>query len=161
MVAARMDPSLRIRRGTADDIPIIVHHRLGMMAEMGIGTPAAHFVYGREFADFVSRTMESGHYHQWLAETDIGQIVSGGAVYIVLWPGNPADRLQKRAFIINVYTEPAYRKRGIARSLVETMAAWCRGQGFHSVRLHASDMGRPLYEAIGFQPTHEMRLSLD
>jgi GNAT superfamily N-acetyltransferase len=156
-----MDPSFRIRRGTADDIPVIVHHRLGMMSEMGVGNPTSHAIYTVEFTDFVSHAMASGSYHQWLAETESGQVVSGGAVYTIPWPGNPDDRLQKRAFIINVFTELAYRKRGIARTLVETMAAWCRAQGFHSVRLHASEMGRPLYESIGFKPTHEMRYLLD
>ncbi len=158
---AGMDPSIRIRRGTADDIPVIVHHRLGMMAEMSIGDPASHALYSGDFTSFVTDAMSSGCYHQWLAETESGTVVAGASAYIVPWPGNPDDRLQKRAFIINVFTEPAYRKRGIARRLVESILAWSRTQGFHSVRLHASEMGRPLYELIGFKPTHEMRYSFD
>jgi hypothetical protein len=40
------------------------------------------------------------------------------------------------------------------------MVEWCRAQGFHSVRLAASDAGRPLYQSLGFNPTHEMKLEL-
>ena len=35
--------------------------------------------------------------------------------------------------------------------------AWTRDQAITSSVLHASDAGRPLYEALGFVPTNEMR----
>lgn len=60
--------------------------------------------------------------------------------------------------ILNVYTEPRFRKRGIARQLVRAVLAWIEDQGFHSASLHASDEGRHLYEQLGFAGTSEMRL---
>ena len=62
--------------------------------------------------------------------------------------------------ILNMYTEPEFRRRGLARMLMEKMIAWCREQGYNTVSLHASDKGRPLYEALGFRPTNELRLAL-
>jgi GNAT superfamily N-acetyltransferase len=59
-----------------------------------------------------------------------------------------------------MYTEPEYRRRGLARKLMEIMIAWCKQEAFGSVLLHASDEGRPLYEALGFVATNEMRLKL-
>ena len=59
-----------------------------------------------------------------------------------------------------MYTEPAYRRQGVARLLVRTMIEWCRAEGFVAVALHASKDGRPLYESFGFRPTNEMRLRL-
>jgi GNAT superfamily N-acetyltransferase len=156
-----MDSSVTIRRGTADDIPIILHHRLGMMSEMGIGTAEEHVRYAGDFAPFVRQAMSDGMFHQWLAESASGEVVAGGAVYIVPWLGNPDDRLQKRAYIVNVFTEPAFRHQGIARALMLVMVGWCKSQGFRQVRLHASDMGRPLYASLGFTATHEMRFSFD
>jgi hypothetical protein len=44
---------------------------------------------------------------------------------------------------------------------MEAMISWCRGQGFRSVALHASEDGRRLYESLGFEPTNEMRLRLE
>ena len=49
-----------------------------------------------------------------------------------------------------MYTEPEHRRRGLARRLMAEMIAWCRAAGLGSVSLHASDAGRPLYEALGF-----------
>jgi len=65
-----------------------------------------------------------------------------------------------RATVLNVYTEPAFRNRGLARRLMHAVIDWCRAQGLASVQLHASDAGRPLYESLGFGATNEMRLSL-
>jgi len=76
------------------------------------------------------------------------------------WPGTLGQRAPQRAMILNMYVEPEYRRRGIARSLVNEMIRWCRGNGFVHVGLHASEAGRPLYEQLGFRPTNEMRLEL-
>lgn len=76
------------------------------------------------------------------------------------WPGYPGENQAKRAWILNMYTEPGVRRSGVARRLMQAMVAWCRGEGYGSVSLHASDAGRPLYESIGFQPTNEMTFKL-
>ena len=59
-----------------------------------------------------------------------------------------------------MYTEPEYRKRGIARRIMNAILECCRAEGFHSVSLHASEFGRPLYVSMGFELTNEMRLKL-
>ncbi len=155
-----MDPAVRIRRGSLTDIPAIVHHRVGMMAEMGLATPSECAAYDPEFRAFAQKEIAAGNFNAFLAETEAGQVVAGGAVYIIPWPGNPSDRRQQRAFILNVFTEPEFRRQGIARGLVGAMVDWCRAQGLHSVRLLASTAGRPLYQSMGFLPTSEMKLEL-
>lgn len=52
-----------------------------------------------------------------------------------------------RAMILNVYTEPEFRRLGIARQIMGTILDWIRGRGLRSAHLHASDEGRSLYEA--------------
>jgi GNAT superfamily N-acetyltransferase len=155
-----MDSSFHIRRGTPEDIPAITRHRLGMMLEMGLATPDQCAAYDPDFRAFAQRELFAGNFNSFLAATSTGQVVGGGVVYVVPWPGNPADRLQKRAFILNVFTETEFRRRGIARAVVGAMLDWCRTQGFLSVRLLASDAGRPLYQSLGFLPTNEMKLGL-
>ena len=59
-----------------------------------------------------------------------------------------------------MYTEPDFRRQGLARRVLETMLAWCREQEIVRVYLHASDEGRPLYESLGFEATNEMKLML-
>ena len=152
-----MEADVRIRRATAADLSTIVRHRMGMFAEMGIGDPGLSGAYVPEFEQFAARALAEGSLQAWLAETEAGAVVAGGAVFIVPWPANPKARKQKRAFLLNVFTEPDQRRRGFARQVVQTMLDWCRGQGFESVFLHASDAGRPLYRSMGFAPTSELR----
>jgi GNAT superfamily N-acetyltransferase len=153
-----MNPSIHIRKGAPADLPVIAHHRISMMASMDIGDPSTYESYALEFQEFARRSMSDQTYHQWLAETETGKVVSGAAAYVVPWPGNPKDHRQKRVYIINVFTEPEHRRKGIARALLQEIIAWCHDQGFKSVRLVSSEMGVPLYQSLGFQPTREMKL---
>jgi GNAT superfamily N-acetyltransferase len=149
-----------IRQATVTDAPIIVHHRRAMFTDMGLADPndpAGLDAMEATFAPYVTRALGNG----WLAETDGGCVVAGGGLIVHEWParpGNPSD--PHRAYILNVYTEPDHRKRGLARRIVMTILAWCRAEGFKAVSLHASTFGRPLYESLGFEPTNEMRLKL-
>ena len=74
------------------------------------------------------------------------------------WPANPFDPCVERAVILNVYTEVEFRRRGIARLVMQTILAWIESYGLRSVNLHASVDGRALYEKLGFIQTNEMRL---
>ena len=69
-------------------------------------------------------------------------------------PAIPTIGQCRRATILNMYTDPPFRRQGIARRLMQTMIDWCRKEGFVRVDLHASDKGRPLYESLGFEPTN-------
>jgi GNAT superfamily N-acetyltransferase len=63
-------------------------------------------------------------------------------------------------FIGDVYTLPAWRRRGLARRLSLQALAWLREGGAGEVRLLASEHGRGLYESLGFAPTDEMSLQV-
>lgn len=64
------------------------------------------------------------------------------------------------AMLHGVFVKPAYRRRGIARALTGAAIDWARERRCYSVRLHSSDMARPLYGSLGFEPTSEMELRL-
>jgi GNAT superfamily N-acetyltransferase len=58
-----------------------------------------------------------------------------------------------------MYVEPDYRRRGIARQLMNAILAWARDGRVARLVLHASQDGRHLYTAMGFVPTNEMQFS--
>jgi GNAT superfamily N-acetyltransferase len=55
------------------------------------------------------------------------------------------------AWIGMVLTLPEFRGRGLARGLMEHCLRWLEGRGVRQVKLDATDMGRPLYEKLGFR----------
>jgi GNAT superfamily N-acetyltransferase len=150
---------ITIRSATAEDLEHIVRHRVSMFRDMGHTDDALLERLTAAARAYFGPAVQDGTYRAWLAE-DQGQIVAGAGVVILPWPGSPLDDQPRRAWILNVYTEPAWRRRGLARRLVETVLAWCHAGQFAMVSLHASDEGRALYESLGFKPTNEMRLEL-
>ena len=65
-----------------------------------------------------------------------------------------------RPYVLNVFVDPAHRGRGLQRKLMELCEAECRARGMDYVVLHASTMGRPLYERMNWVATNEMSLTL-
>src|SRR5271169_1828307 len=148
-----------IRAATPSDIPEILRQRRSMYEDMDYKDITALAAMVSVSANYLTKAMAEGSFRAWLASVN-DRIVAGGAVIISPWLAHPYDLECRRATILNVYTDRDYRRRGIARQLLETMIAWCRQQGFARVDLHASTDGRHLYESLGFEPSNEMRLKL-
>ncbi len=155
-----MDGSLRIRGATPEDVPTIVRHRRRMFEEMGFADPVCNDEMDAEVSRQLRETIPSGAYRGWLVVADRGEAVAGAGLGVVRLPGKPFNPSGAYGYLMSLYVEPPYRRRGIARRLMETMVAWARAEGLREVKLHASASGRPLYERLGFEQTNEMRLLL-
>lgn len=57
----------------------------------------------------------------------------------------------ERALIMNMYTRPAFRRRGISIRILDKLVEEARACGIDTIHLDASDMGKPMYEKYGFQ----------
>lgn len=151
---------IKIRRASSEDLKHILHHRLAMFEEMGFRGAEVLDQVEAISREYFTGALRSGTYLGWMAEDATGQVVGGGGIVVADWPGYPGESHAKRAWILNMYTERGARRCGVARKLMHAMVEWCRGEGYRSISLHASAAGRPLYEAMGFQPTNEMSLRL-
>ena len=56
----------------------------------------------------------------------------------------------KKAYIMNMYTAPEYRRQGIAIHTLDLLVKNAKEQGVLQIVLEATDMGRLLYEKYGF-----------
>jgi len=145
------------RTATLDDLELIVHHRRSMFRDMGYPDVAELDAMAGAFRPWVRRKMELDEYLAWLAVED-QQIVAGIGLWLMDWPPHMIGPGAPRGYILNVYTEPAYRRRGLARSLMQLTLDWCAAHNVQTVILHASPEGRALYESLGFRGSNEMRL---
>lgn len=68
-------------------------------------------------------------------------------------PDNPSGRC---AYLMNVYTRPAFRHRGVGAAVVSWLVAWARERGVGKVYLEATEAGAPLYRQLGFRPMEGM-----
>lgn len=132
-----------------------------MFLEMGYRDLAVLDAMIVAFRPWLLRKMEEGEYLAWLAVRPDGSVAAGLGLWLMDWPPHMVGPGSRRGNILNVYTDPDSRRRGLARRLMEVALEWCRAHGIRAVILHASSEGRPLYENLGFRPTNEMRLMLE
>lgn len=84
------------------------------------------------------------------AAADGAEIVSTVFLLIVEKPANPSFITGKTGTVLNVYTKPKYRKKGLAGKLMKMMIDYAKEMELSFVELEATKMGKPLYEKIGF-----------
>jgi GNAT superfamily N-acetyltransferase len=161
-----MKHSFTIRRAVADDVPVIARHRAAMFRDMGELPDALHDPLVTATRQLLTRMVADGEYVGWLAAPDgrPADIVAGAGAQLRTLLPRPSVRsgglrTGSEAIVLNVYTEPGWRRRGVARALMEQVIAWAREQGVGRLVLHASPEGRALYEQLGFEPTNEMRFT--
>lgn len=156
---ATIDARTAIREATVADLDTVLRHRRLMFEDMGHREAAALDAMVAACRAPLARWLEDGAYRGWLVERD-GAVAAGGGLFITFVLPTIADPQPRRANILNVYTERAHRRQGLARLLMDWMVRWCGGRGFAAVTLDTSDDGLALYESLGFRPTRQMRLDL-
>lgn len=154
-----MAERITIRAAVPQDAALITNQRRRMFETMGGYDPAGLDKMDVAWEAWVTPRLASGEYRGWLAV--VGEkVVAGAGLWMMQWTPMPTRGETLRPYVMNVYTEPDYRKRGLARLLVTQILDYCKTLDCEHVLLHASEYGRPLYETLGFKQTNEMRLKI-
>ena len=156
---------LELRLATVDDIPTLVSHRRKMFEDMAAlkgeqREQASLEVMEAAYAVLLREEIPARSTRAWVIEAG-GQIVASGALKLTDWLPRPDGSRRGLVYVHSVYTEPAHRRHGLARRILLAMIDYCRDDDWPRISLHASEMGRGLYEDLGFKPTNEMRLVLE
>jgi GNAT superfamily N-acetyltransferase len=162
------DTVVHIRRATVADAAALASHRMSMFRDMGSSRPGIERELHAVAAEHIRDAIETGEYVAWVGHPagNPDEIIAGAGVQLRrLLPRPSADGagilLGPEGIVLNVYVERDWRRRGLARRLMETILEWAPGAGIVRLVLHASDEGRPLYASMGFVPTNEMRYTGD
>ena len=162
MSSAVTAPQLQVRKVTPDDLEEILIHRRRMFEDMGHRDIAVLDEIVRASRAVLRDFLNEGSYVGWFAVTRDGRVAGGVGLMISRWPSGPlAPDRADRAYLLNVYSYPEFRKRGLARMLTQTAIEYCRQQGHKILWLHASEYGRSVYESLGFCATNEMKLIIE
>jgi ribosomal protein S18 acetylase RimI-like enzyme len=147
---------LTTRRATTEDAGSITLHRKAMFADMRDAPETVLEEMGQNFEPWVRRMIANDKYVGWI--TSDGERAVGSAGLLILdWAPHFLDpRCDQRGYILNVFVEPEYRVRGIAKALTVECMAEAKRRGIGVVALHASKKGQPVYEKLGFKTSNEM-----
>lgn len=138
---------MKIRKAVLEDIPRLAELRKLQLIDEG-HSPVNDM--DSELSAFFHRHMADGSMVEWVAEED-GEIVATGAVVFYDFPPTFEDPQSWRAYVTNMYTAPAYRRRGIATRMLELVRQEAIARRAGMMWLGASQMGKPVYEKFGFQ----------
>ncbi len=154
--------SISIRKATISDVPSLVRLRRLMFESMGHKNPELLEAGDIAAAGFFKQFIPTKEYQGWVAEdSTTGEIVSNIGAVIDHHPPGPNNLTGKIAYLMNLCTLEEYRRQGIARKLLEAALEWAKGMKVSRVSLHATEIGRDLYEQLGFTQTNEMRLKFE
>lgn len=147
-----------IRPATVQDAELIATQRDAMFIDMG-ESPEKLAPVRAGSVQWHAAQLAAGTYTGFLVEFQ-GRVVSGAGLLWTTMPPNPQTASHTRAYVMNVYVEPAHRGKALARTLMQAVHAECERRGVNIVTLTASHAGRPTYEKLGYKPQAEMKLVL-
>lgn len=143
-----MSDAFTLRRATVDDATIVARHRAEMFRDMGDLSDADYPALADASAAWLRRAIPSGEYVAFLAAPldRPGHVVAGAGVHLRDGIPRPARggsgiELGAQGLIVNVFTERAYRRRGVAELLMRELLAWAAASGITNLVLHASPEG--------------------
>ena len=141
---------IEYRKAGRQDIEALVNIRIAFLGE----------VNGAEFDRMRDRLFKENrrYFQQAIAEDtcvvwmalDSGEIIATAGLTLYEVPPSFSCVNGKIGYISNVYTLPQHRSRGIAFRLTEKLMAEAKACRCTKVVLNATDMGRPVYEKLGF-----------
>ena len=147
---------LETKKATIADAPVITAHRQAMFVAMGNTPESVLNAMSRNFAPWVARMIAEGKYTGWITQED-GRPIASAGLLVLDWPPHPLDLAgEHRGYLLNVFVDPEFRRRGLAHALVDRCLTEAHRRGLRVVALHSSDAARSIYEALGFRATNEM-----
>ena len=134
------------RKLTESDLDTFIRMRITQLREEG-ATEELNLVPA--LTDYYHRHLPDGTFVSWLA-VDHEKIVGTSGISFVEKPpyfGCPSGRI---GILSSMYTDPSYRRRGIAKKLLTLVVNEAKEYGCGVVQITASDMGVLLYTDFGF-----------
>jgi len=147
----RPDIEILIRRADFRDAGVIARHRARMFQDMGELSRETFDDFLAASQAWTERALANGDYIGWLAaaQTAPAVIVAGAGVQLRQVPPHPCRPSRdgvfakgRHAIVLNVFTEPEWRNRGVAELLMEEIIRWAREEKLDRLVLHASAQAR-------------------
>ncbi len=136
------------RKTTKADMKILMKLRLEMLRE--VNGLSGEYEYDENFIFESRRYFELGEQTTVIASDGETLVGCASLSYTWIMPtfSHPTGN---RAHLMNVYTRADYRRRGISKKMVEILIDEAKENGVTEISLDATEMGRPLYESLGFK----------
>jgi ribosomal protein S18 acetylase RimI-like enzyme len=160
MGSIAMPARYALTQAGANEIRILVAHRHRMFSDIGGHSEESIRRQDRRYRSWILERLLRDEVVAVMARDANGRVVASGCVWFRDEQPRPETRRMRSAYILSVYTANSARRHRLASRLTRRLVSIVRRRGYSRVALHASPMGRALYERLGFERTWEMRLIL-
>ena len=142
--------SLLYKRATIEDIDVLTETRVEVLRSANkLSKDVDMSEVEKQSYDYYKRALCDDTHIAYLVFDGERFVGCGGVSFFQVMP-TYHNVSGKKAYIMNIYTEPAYRRRGIAYKILDLLVSDVRSKGITSISLEATEAGRPLYEKYGF-----------
>ncbi len=137
---------IQYRKLTSGDLDTFIQMRISQLREEGA---TENIDLAPSLKDYYVRHMADGTFVSWLAMDEDRIVGTSGMSFVEKPPyfGCPSGRI---GLLSSMYTDPRYRRMGIAKELLSRVVDEARAYGCGTVQITASDMGVLLYADFGF-----------
>ena len=137
---------IKYKRLTENELDIFIEMRINQLREEGA---KEDFDLKPALRDYYNRHMADGTFVSWIALDEEKIVGTSGMSFVEKPPyfGCPSGRI---GLLSSMFTNPDYRRRGIARELLHRVVHEARQYGCGTIQITASDMGVKLYTDYGF-----------
>ncbi|MFX1388500.1 MAG: GNAT family N-acetyltransferase [Promethearchaeota archaeon] len=140
-----------LRKATLDDVEKLIDFRIKFLKEIqNLPSDKEMVIFKNTLREFFLEKMKTGDFMSWLAEIN-NQIIATSGLSFMQKPPHFINITGKFAYIMNMYTKPEWRKKGIGSKLLEKLIEEIKKKSINSVILHSTEAGRALYEKYGFK----------
>ena len=134
------------RKLTPSDLDTFIRMRITQLREEGA---TEDIDLEPALKDYYNRHLSDGTFVSWLA-LDGEKIIGTSGMSFVEKPPYFSCPTGRIGLLSSMFTDPGYRRMGIAKELLDRVVNEARKYGCGAVHITASDMGVKLYTAYGF-----------
>ena len=151
--------SITYKRATLEDLDLLVKTRIAVLRAANKLSAATDMrEVERQSYHYYQKALCEGSHLAYLVFDGDRCIGTGGVSFFQVMP-TYHNQSGRKAYIMNMYTDPKYRRKGIAYKTLDMLVRDTKSRGITAISLEATDMGRLLYEKYGFvKMDHEMEL---
>ena len=144
-----------LREAQAADAWDIAGLRFASLMEMGHVTDKDRKSFIPRAANEIFQLFKEERLVAWLLVSDG---VPSGSACVLFWRRLPYANGSVHAEIAGVYVIPALRRNGYATELVREALANAQARGVRKITLSPTEVGRSIYERLGFKNEVQMAL---
>jgi GNAT superfamily N-acetyltransferase len=151
---------VRYRRANINDVESLVDYRVRFLNELYGHPEDDETKILRSLRKYFREAIPSSSFVAWLAECD-GKIVGTSGMVVWQMPARYGGlESGKLGYVLNMYTVPEARGKGICTRLLNELIKEARSLGLKYLHLHASEEGMSIYRKAGFSEPKQKELGL-